>query len=68
MHELEASAPTPPDREKDPPPAAPEREPDHDPSPEPWSDPGTPARKVNLPPDAPSPGVHVPMPDAPLVS
>lgn len=37
----------------------PEREPQPDPAREPWHDPGPPVRKVNLPPDSPSPGVPV---------
>ena len=41
----------------------PEPEPQRDPNPEPWHDPGPPVRKVNLPPDSPSPGVPVDPPD-----
>ena len=43
----------------------PEPEPRRDPQPEPWHDPGPPVRKVNLPPDSPSPGVPVEPPDQP---
>jgi hypothetical protein len=36
-----------------------------DPDPVPWHDPGPPVRKVNLPPDSPSPGVPVENPEQP---
>ena len=39
--------------------------PRHEPPPEPWHDPGPPVRKVNLPPDSPSPGIEIPNPDLP---
>ncbi|MGH7719793.1 MAG: hypothetical protein ACREON_13245 [Gemmatimonadaceae bacterium] len=42
-------------------PDEPERRPD--PEPVPWHDPGPPVRKVNLPPDNPTPGVPVDNPD-----
>lgn len=35
---------------------------DPDPSPVPWHDPGPPVRKVNLPPDSPTPGIPVDSP------
>ena len=39
-------------------------EPDRpEPRPEPWHDPGPPVRKVNLPPDSPSPGIPVENPE-----
>ena len=43
----------------------PERQPDRTPRPEPWHDPGPPVRRVNLPPDSPSPGVPVENPERP---
>lgn len=43
----------------------PEREPQRPPEREPWHDPGPPVRKVNLPPDSPSPGVPVENPETP---
>jgi hypothetical protein len=43
----------------DPEPARPE------PDPVPWHDPGPPVRRVNLPPDSPSPGVPVENPELP---
>ena len=44
----------------------PERDPRREPEREPWHDPGPPVRKVNLPPDSPSPGIPVDDPDRPL--
>ena len=48
----------------------PEREPEEpdrrpEPAPTPWHDPGPPVRRVNLPPDSPSPGVPVDNPERP---
>lgn len=43
----------------------PERDPRREPEPEPWHDPGPPVRKVNLPPDSPSPGIPVEDPERP---
>jgi hypothetical protein len=43
----------------------PERDPIRPPEREPWHDPGPPVRKVNLPPDSPSPGIPVENPDQP---
>ncbi len=43
-------------------PEPPYREPGQDPGPPgpaPWHDPGPPVRKINLPPDSPSPGVPI---------
>ena len=46
-------------------PPGPERTPGVDPEPTPWHDPGPPVRKINLPPDSPSPGVPVENPELP---
>jgi hypothetical protein len=43
----------------------PDRDPQRQPEPEPWHDPGPPVRKVNLPPDSPSPGIPVEDPERP---
>jgi hypothetical protein len=43
----------------------PERDPQRPPEREPWHDPGPPVRKVNLPPDSPSPGIPVENPERP---
>jgi hypothetical protein len=53
-----------PDRE-DPDGPEPERDPTREPEREPWHDPGPPVRKVNLPPDSPSPGIPVDDPERP---
>lgn len=54
----------PPDRR---PPENPQRpdpnNPERGPRPERWDDPTGPIRKVNLPPDSPSPGVEIPNPE-----
>jgi hypothetical protein len=44
----------------------PMRDPDRrpDPAPTPWHDPGPPVRKINLPPDSPSPGVPIETPES----
>jgi hypothetical protein len=66
----DALSPTPPNPDPSTPePRSPEGEPPRAPNPEPWHDPGAPVRKVNLPPDSPSPGVQVPdspFPETPL--
>jgi hypothetical protein len=46
-------------------PDRPEHDPQRPPEREPWHDPGPPVRKVNLPPDSPSPGVPVEDPNRP---
>lgn len=46
-------------------PEPPYKEPGQDPGPPgpaPWHDPGPPVRKINLPPDSPSPGVPIDTP------
>ena len=44
-------------------PPGPDHTPGPDPEPTPWHDPGPPVRKVNLPPDSPSPGIPVENPE-----
>lgn len=69
MIEHRASAPTPPEPDRTPPPAeAPEGDPQRAPREEPWHDPGPPSRKVNLPPGAPSPGIPVREPETPAIT
>jgi hypothetical protein len=69
MPEYEATSPMPPQPEPGAPvPDVPEGDPQKGPSREPWHDPGPPVRKVNLPPDSPSPGVPVPKPEQPAIS
>jgi len=56
-----ATSPTPPSPDPgEPLPHAPEGDPPRTPNREPWHDPGPPVRKVNLPPDSPSPGIPIP--------
>jgi hypothetical protein len=63
MQDYKATLPSSPDREpgEQPSKGDPARQPDT----VPWHDPGPPVRKVNLPPDSPSPGVPVTTPDKP---
>ena len=57
----DAVSPMPPSPDPSvPEPKAPEGDPLRGPNREPWHDPGPPVRKVNLPPDTPSPGIGVP--------
>ena len=51
-----------------PPSETPEGDPQRPPDKEPWHDPGPPVRKINLPPDSPSPGVPIPMPEHPMIT
>jgi hypothetical protein len=64
----DATSPAPPDREPNAPePNAPEVDPPSEPQRVPFHDPGPPVRKINLPPDSPSPGVPVEMPRPKIV-
>jgi len=72
--ERDHGTPAPPDPTKEP---KPEGDPGNpgDPrrEPTPWHDPGPPVRKINLPPDSPSPGIPLPSgqppkPEQPLIS
>lgn len=57
---IHASIPIPTNPEPGtPPPTAPEDDPKRGPE-VPWHEPGPPVRKINLPPDSPSPGVEIP--------
>ena len=56
VHPLTATSPTPPEPYPDPDPD-PDRAPS--PAPAPWHDPGPPVRRVDLPPNTPSPGIPV---------
>lgn len=68
MRDYNNTSPAPPHPEPGtPPPDAPEGDPQRAPDPVPWHDPGPPVRKVNLPPDSPSPGVPV-TPENPMIS
>jgi len=66
-----ATSPTPPSREPLAPPSPdPGGDPQREPRREPFHDPGPPVRKINLPPDSPSPGVSIPdtpAPDSPII-
>jgi hypothetical protein len=69
MRDYNGTMPGPPEPEPGAPPAeAPKGDPVRGPTPEPWHNPGPPIRKVNLPPDTPSPGIIVPPPGNPMVS
>jgi hypothetical protein len=69
MHDYEATSPAPPSPERG---APSEKPPEGDPMREqprePWHDPGPPTKKVNLPPDSPSPGIIIPPPANPMIS
>jgi hypothetical protein len=69
MDNFENTAPAPPQPEPGTPsPEAPEGDPQRGPEPVPWHDPGPPVRKVNLPPDSPSPGVPIPKSENPMIT
>jgi hypothetical protein len=69
MKNYNVSAPTPPHPEPgEQSPEAPKGDPLRGPPPEPWHNPGPPTKKVNLPPDSPSPGIIVPPPSNPMIS
>ena len=68
MHNIQATSPVAPERDPGAPaPDSPAGDPKPERNPEPWHDPGPPVRKVNLPPDSPSPGVPVPGPENPRI-
>ena len=60
MRDVEARSPSPEVPEPIEPAQDPNGDPARGPDKVPWHDPGPPVRKVNLPPDSPSPGVPVP--------
>ena len=69
MNDYEATVPAPPSPEPgEPRPKDPQGDPQRGPEPQPWHDPGPPTKKVNLPPDSPSPGIIVPPPEHPMIS
>ena len=69
MTTYENTAPAPPSPDRGvPPEKAPEGDPKREPERVPWHDPGPPVRKINLPPDAPSPAVPLPTPESPMIS
>ena len=72
MVDYDATSPMPPKPDGDPTfPDSPEGDPKREPSRDPWHEPGPPVRKINLPPDSPSPGVpvpNVPKPETPTIT
>jgi hypothetical protein len=64
--DLTAPAPSKPDH--NPPPDKPHGDPMRGPPPAPWQEPTSPDKKVNLPPDGPSPTIIVPPSGEPMVS
>jgi hypothetical protein len=68
MPDYSATIPAPQPGPEGPPTEAPEGDPQRKPEREPWHDPGPPVRKINLPPDSPSPGVPIERPETPMIT
>ena len=61
--------PAPPAPDTDTPPGkAPQGDPQRGPAREPWREPDNPPKKVNLPPEQPTPAIIIPPPSNPMVS
>ena len=68
MRDYTNTIPAPQPEPGPPPPDQPEGDPQRQPEKDPWHDPGPPVRKINLPPDSPSPGVPVERPETPMMT